>query len=83
VITLGEGMFLGFSSEAFLSKIVFASHDNDRKIPRTLKEIYDLNTMIAKEMENIFVRKGVPVVPSLGESEKIHPGKSLTQLGLL
>ena len=61
----------------------FASHDNDRKIPRTLKEIYDLNTMIAKEMENIFVRKGVPVIPSLGEFEKIHPGKSLTQLGLL
>ena len=70
-------------SDAFLSKIAFASHDNDRKIPRTVKEIYDLNTIIAKEMENIFVRKGVPVVPSLGEFEKIHPGECLTQLGLL
>jgi len=46
-----------------------ARHDNDRKIPRTVKEIYDLNTMIAKEMENIFVRKGIPVVPSLGNND--------------
>ncbi|KAI0003083.1 endopolyphosphatase [Russula compacta] len=40
-------------------------HDNDRKIPRTVKEIYDLNSMLAMEMENIFLKKGVPVVPSL------------------
>lgn len=45
-----------------------------------MKEIYDTNTMIAKEMENIFVGRGIPVVPSLGESENIHPGGSLTQL---
>ena len=80
--TLGKGMSLRVS-EVLLSKIVFASHDNDRKIPRTVKEIYDLNTMIAKEMENIFVRKGIPVVPSLGEFEKTRPGESLTRLGLL
>lgn len=43
-----------------------SSHDSDRKIPRTLKEIYDMNTMIATEMENIFLQKGVPVIPSLG-----------------
>ena len=48
-----------------------------------MKEIYDLNTMIAKEMENIFVRKGIPVVPSLGEFERTRPGESLTRLGLL
>lgn len=57
--------------EALSSKNVFASHDNDRKIPRTRKEIYDLNTMLAIEMENIFLKKGVPVVPSLGELEYI------------
>jgi hypothetical protein len=67
VITLGKGMCLRVSEEALLSKIILASHDNDRKNPRTVKEIYDLNTMIAKKMENIFLRKGIPVIPSLGE----------------
>lgn len=42
-------------------------HDNDHKIPRTTKEIYDLNRAVARKMEEVFVRKGVPVVPSLGE----------------
>ncbi|KAI0254387.1 Metallo-dependent phosphatase-like protein [Lactifluus subvellereus] len=46
-----------------------ARHDNDRKIPRTLKEIYDLNTMLATAMEDIFLKKGVPVVPSLGNND--------------
>jgi repressor of nif and glnA expression len=65
-------MCLRVVEEALLSKIVFTSHDNDRKIPRTVKEICDLNTMIATKMENIFLRKGIPVVPSLGEFENIH-----------
>jgi hypothetical protein len=68
--------------DALSSKNVFASHDNDRKIPRTLKEIYDLNTMLAMEMENIFLRKGVPVVPSLGELENISQ-ECLTQPRML
>ncbi|KAH9006990.1 Metallo-dependent phosphatase-like protein [Lactarius hatsudake] len=46
-----------------------ARHDNDRKLPRTLKEIYDSNGMIATEMEKIFLKKGVPVVPSLGNND--------------
>ncbi|KAI9512181.1 Metallo-dependent phosphatase-like protein [Russula earlei] len=46
-----------------------ARHDNDRKIPRTLKEIYVLNNVLATAMENIFVKKGIPVVPSLGNND--------------
>lgn len=43
-----------------------ARHDNDRKQPRTLKEIYQLNRAMAKRMEEIFVSKGIPVIPSIG-----------------
>lgn len=43
-------------------------HDNDRKLPRTPAEIYDSNLRVAERMEDIFVRRGIPVVPSLGES---------------
>ena len=43
-------------------------HDNDRKQPRTLKEIYQLNRAIARRMEEVFVSKGVPVIPSIGAS---------------
>lgn len=41
-------------------------HDNDRKIPRTLKEIYALNRVMAKRMEEIFTSRGIPVIPSIG-----------------
>lgn len=41
-------------------------HDNDRKLPRTTKEIYDLNRVMADRMESVFLSKGVPVVPSIG-----------------
>jgi endopolyphosphatase len=44
-----------------------ARHDNDGKLPRTTKEIYDLNHVVATKMEEVFVRKGIPVVPSLGK----------------
>jgi endopolyphosphatase len=44
-------------------------HDNDRKIPRTLDEIFGLNSMLATAMENIFLKKGIPVVPSLGNND--------------
>jgi hypothetical protein len=46
--------------------VVLASHDNDRKIPRTLDEIFGLNNMLATAMEDIFLKKDIPVVPSLG-----------------
>jgi hypothetical protein len=58
--------------EALLLSVVLASHDNDRKIPRTLDEIFGLNSMLATAMENIFLKKGIPVVPSLGEFTNIH-----------
>lgn len=41
-------------------------HDNDRKTPRTTKEIYDLNRVLSKKMEDIFVKQGIPVIPSIG-----------------
>jgi uncharacterized membrane protein len=58
--------------EALLLSVVLASHDNDHKIPRTLDEIFGLNSMLAMAMENIFLKKGIPVVPSLGEFANIH-----------
>ena len=41
-------------------------HDNDHKLPRTPKEIYDLNKGMAAKMKEVFWNKGIPVVPSLG-----------------
>jgi hypothetical protein len=61
-------------------KHIPSRHDNDRKIPRTLKEIYDLNSMLATGMEDVFLKKGVPVVPSLGEFTNVHPRGCLTQV---
>ncbi|KAH7929456.1 hypothetical protein BV22DRAFT_1143330 [Leucogyrophana mollusca] len=46
-----------------------ARHDNDEELPRTLDEIYDLNRVIAGRMEEVFLRKGIPVVPSLGNND--------------
>lgn len=43
-------------------------HDNDRKLPRTPAEIYDLNRAVASKMVKIFHSKGIPVVPTLGMS---------------
>ena len=42
-------------------------HDDDDDIPREIDEIYDLNRAVAKKMEHVFLSKGIPVVPSLGE----------------
>jgi hypothetical protein len=42
-------------------------HDNDRKNPRTPKNIYDLNRRMAERMEEIFLSRGIPVVPTIGE----------------
>ncbi|KAA1466378.1 hypothetical protein DENSPDRAFT_831193 [Dentipellis sp. KUC8613] len=67
---------LDFLSKNWASEVDFviwtgdnARHDNDRKQPRTLKEIYELNRVIAAKMEEVFVKKGVPVVPSLGNND--------------
>ncbi|KAL1702321.1 Metallo-dependent phosphatase-like protein [Schizophyllum commune] len=50
-----------------------ARHDNDRKTPRTLDEIYALNRAVAAKMERVFLRKGIPVVPSLGNNDVWRP----------
>jgi repressor of nif and glnA expression len=71
---LGKGVPVEVFQAAVSSSVVLASHDNDRKIPRTPKEIFDLNSMLAREMENIFIKKGIPVVPSLGEFTNIYVG---------
>jgi len=42
-------------------------HDEDHKIPRTPNEVFDLNRQVATRMENIFLKKGIPVVPSIGK----------------
>jgi hypothetical protein len=80
---LGKGASQYKPSRCALIKDVLASHDNDRKIPRTLNEIYDLNNMLAMAMEDIFLNKGVPVVPSLGEFANIHLRGRLTQVWML
>ncbi|EIN10626.1 endopolyphosphatase [Punctularia strigosozonata HHB-11173 SS5] len=46
-----------------------ARHDNDQKHPRTTDEIYDLNRAVAAKMEKVFTRRGIPVVPSLGNND--------------
>lgn len=50
------------------------SHDNDRKVPRTPAEIYDLNRHVAAKMKKIF--HSVPVVPSLGMFLEVLPCES-------
>ncbi|KAI0269150.1 endopolyphosphatase [Gloeopeniophorella convolvens] len=48
-----------------------ARHDNDRKLPRTMREIYELN------------RKGVPVVPSLGNNDVWRPNDIINHFSSL
>ena len=47
-------------------------HDEDHMIPRSLDEIFDLNRAVAKKMEEVFLMKGIPVVPSLGGFNLCH-----------
>ncbi|KAJ3880320.1 Metallo-dependent phosphatase-like protein [Lentinula edodes] len=70
---------LDFLAEHWTEEIDFviwtgdnARHENDRKIPRTTNEIYELNGSIANRMNEIFTMKGIPVVPSLGNND-IYP----------
>jgi len=46
-------------------------HDIDRKNPRTPKNIYDLNRVIAGRMEEVFLSRGIPVVPTIGERPEL------------
>ncbi|KAF9518808.1 hypothetical protein BS47DRAFT_1370951 [Hydnum rufescens UP504] len=46
---------------------VICSHDIDNGHPRTPAEIYESNRMVADRMDDIFLSRGVPVVPSLGD----------------
>ncbi|KZT12740.1 uncharacterized protein LAESUDRAFT_13671 [Laetiporus sulphureus 93-53] len=46
-----------------------ARHDNDRKNPRTTNEIYMLNRIMAQKMEEVFLSKGIPVIPSIGNND--------------
>jgi hypothetical protein len=52
-----------------------ARHDIDRQYPRTPKEIYELNRMMAGRMSDVFGSKGVKVVPSMGNNVRpsIYP----------
>ncbi|KAG2145766.1 Metallo-dependent phosphatase-like protein [Suillus clintonianus] len=75
---------LDFLDEHWTSEIDFviwtgdnARHDNDDEIPRPLDEIYDLNRAVARKMEHVFVSKGIPVVPSLGNND-IWPHNKLS-----
>ncbi|KXN86281.1 Endopolyphosphatase [Leucoagaricus sp. SymC.cos] len=52
-----------------------ARHDEDHKIPRTPNEIFDLNRQVAAKMEKIFLKRGIPVVPSLGNNDIWRPNK--------
>ncbi|KAG1783321.1 Metallo-dependent phosphatase-like protein [Suillus placidus] len=52
-----------------------ARHDEDHEIPRPLDEIFALNRAVAKKMEDVFLKKGIPVVPSLGNNDNtLSPG---------
>ncbi|KAG2141710.1 Metallo-dependent phosphatase-like protein [Suillus bovinus] len=46
-----------------------ARHDEDHEIPRPLDEVFALNRAVAKKMEDVFLKKGIPVVPSLGNND--------------
>ncbi|KAJ3997021.1 Metallo-dependent phosphatase-like protein [Lentinula boryana] len=49
-----------------------ARHENDPKIPRTTNEIYEMNDVLAKRMNEIFTIRGIPVIPSLGPNSIIN-----------
>ncbi|KAL5507973.1 hypothetical protein ACEPAH_5591 [Sanghuangporus vaninii] len=50
-----------------------ARHDNDREIPRTPDEIYELNRAMARRMNEVFTSRGIPVVPTLGNNDVWRP----------
>ncbi|KAF8739244.1 hypothetical protein AX14_010407 [Amanita brunnescens Koide BX004] len=54
-----------------------ARHDSDESVPRTPAEIKELNNIVAKKMREIFLDRGIPVVPSLGNND-IWPHNEMT-----
>ncbi|KAG1754048.1 Metallo-dependent phosphatase-like protein [Suillus paluster] len=54
-----------------------ARHDDDDGIPRPVDEIFALNRVVAKKMEDVFLKKGIPVVPSLGNND-VWPHNTLS-----
>ncbi|KIJ56669.1 hypothetical protein M422DRAFT_22819 [Sphaerobolus stellatus SS14] len=46
-----------------------ARHDEDRLAPRTLDEIFSTNRLVAQRMEEVFTKRGIPVVPALGNND--------------
>ncbi|KAF8195878.1 Metallo-dependent phosphatase-like protein [Mycena galopus ATCC 62051] len=67
---------LDFIEKKWASEIDFviwtgdnARHDNDRKLPRTPPEIYDLNRAVASKMTSAFTSRGIPVIPSIGNND--------------
>ncbi|KAK2466218.1 hypothetical protein APHAL10511_001860 [Amanita phalloides] len=46
-----------------------ARHDSDQTIPRTQAEIKGMNEAVAKKMKDIFLDRGIPVVPSIGNND--------------
>ncbi|KAF8351449.1 Metallo-dependent phosphatase-like protein [Amanita rubescens] len=54
-----------------------ARHDSDESVPRTPAEIKDLNKAVAKKMREIFLERGIPVVPSIGNND-IWPHNLMT-----
>lgn len=44
------------------------SHDTDRNLPRSPKEIFDLNRQMAKAMVDTFGKK-LPIIPTMGNND--------------
>ncbi len=75
VLLLMEGIGTGdnarcvqiFLQHSTSHKLGSNRHDNDRKLPRSTNEIYDLNRAVSRKMNEVFTSRGIPVIPSLGE----------------
>ncbi|KIY49244.1 endopolyphosphatase [Fistulina hepatica ATCC 64428] len=69
--------FLGTSWSSDIDFVIWtgdnARHDNDRKLPRTTAEIYGLNRAMVAAMEEAFLSKGIPVIPSIGNNDVWRP----------
>ena len=63
----GDARISPWCTLCFCATIPTPRHDNDRKNPRTPKNIYDLNRRMAVRMEQIFLSRGIPVIPTIGE----------------
>ncbi|KAH9938626.1 uncharacterized protein B0H18DRAFT_1081217 [Fomitopsis serialis] len=64
---------LDYLDKEWSKEIDFVVHDSDRKRPRTTNEIYMLNRAMARRMEEVFLSKGIPVIPSIGNNDVWRP----------